>query len=762
MVLKKRIIFIVIVVLVALLSLYVIGFNAFTYVFFPDRMVKDTLVGFIRQNFNKAIRFDDAFVDISGNIIVTGLNVSHTSDFNDNVSLVKCERAVIDTSFVSLLSRSIVVHGVTFRGAEVTLMKRAGVSYADNFKRLFVLSRPLAEIPEINRRSFLVEIFDSRLVYRDMQEDDALVLQSDATDIAVRIDGENVRYRVSGKLQPHRGADVGTGRLRVSGTVVLPNDGKSPHSEASVEVAGLDITLLNPLFAGRLRSDLFIRGLLGVSAKIATREGRSVADASVEVEDLVAERVSSESGAVALVSDLSFKARGRIEASNDANEITLRDVRINDGNLDCRADVRYRNLPKDRTVDLALRTNRFDLARLTRSLAVLRGTDVAGFARLDARLIFDHAQRQPRDVRASLDADGFSLARNRPEGALSLMRDGALRLRLDGDRLAGNASVASGDSRSSVAVQSVVKSWTPFVSQTMLSVFSDRLTSRALVPLATAAFDALHALAMDDRRYAYDEIPFPEKPLGKLVNGNTVMITCAATTLVLSPANPLRGLFFSLILSDGSIKLKHFNLEGYGGGYSADVFCNFTSGYPFMSFKAKAKNMDLGAFAKDAGWRGTIGGLMNAEIEYQASVSKPSQFIENGQGALSIEVYPAELSGTAIQSALIAHCRDNGIDATALQSLKVARAWVALRQSREQFFVSRLNVTSDVLNLDASGTFPTGPELSIPFTAKLTTNADDKTAGAVSLPAVVKGVLSRPLLFLGTGDRRGMPLFHLK
>src|SRR4030042_5438390 len=66
---------------------------------YPDRVLREVITEYFKTNLNKAVKFEDQYIDYSGNIIISDFNISITSDFNDNVSLVKSKKAVVNLGF---------------------------------------------------------------------------------------------------------------------------------------------------------------------------------------------------------------------------------------------------------------------------------------------------------------------------------------------------------------------------------------------------------------------------------------------------------------------------------------------------------------------------------------------------------------------------------------------------------------------------------------------------------------------------------------
>jgi hypothetical protein len=75
--------------------LLLIAFKIFMVIRIPEKQLKSSIEAFFKENFNKAVDFEDVSLSMAGKAVISNLNVSISSDFNDNISLIKREKAVI-------------------------------------------------------------------------------------------------------------------------------------------------------------------------------------------------------------------------------------------------------------------------------------------------------------------------------------------------------------------------------------------------------------------------------------------------------------------------------------------------------------------------------------------------------------------------------------------------------------------------------------------------------------------------------------------
>ncbi len=91
---------------------------------FPEKEIKNFATRFIKENFNKAVRFDDISMSLYGDIIITNFHISISSDFNDNISLIKTGRARVSLDLFALFKGDMIIKGMYLDAPEINLVKK--------------------------------------------------------------------------------------------------------------------------------------------------------------------------------------------------------------------------------------------------------------------------------------------------------------------------------------------------------------------------------------------------------------------------------------------------------------------------------------------------------------------------------------------------------------------------------------------------------------------------------------------------------------
>jgi len=103
-----------------LLLIYRVALN----LLLPEKYLKNAISGFFKENLDKAVKFESMRFDFFGNIEVRDFNLSVSSDFNDNISLVKSRKFLIRLDLWKLLKNETLVKSITFNDAEITIFKK--------------------------------------------------------------------------------------------------------------------------------------------------------------------------------------------------------------------------------------------------------------------------------------------------------------------------------------------------------------------------------------------------------------------------------------------------------------------------------------------------------------------------------------------------------------------------------------------------------------------------------------------------------------
>ncbi|MGQ9848326.1 MAG: hypothetical protein ACUVQP_12620, partial [Bacteroidales bacterium] len=166
------------------------------------------------NNFKKAIQFDHSSVTLGGNIFLKNVKIAPTTDFNDNYNLISCKNAIIDLNYFKELAGKIVIKGITFDDASLTIVKNYGKSYIDTFQSIF---SGILKGNTINLDNFYMEA-DGNLVYTEHLSTDRLNVVMTNVSLSISLKNKHLSYSIKGVVEPID-SSLDSGKVRLTGII---------------------------------------------------------------------------------------------------------------------------------------------------------------------------------------------------------------------------------------------------------------------------------------------------------------------------------------------------------------------------------------------------------------------------------------------------------------------------------------------------------------------------------------------------------------
>ena len=130
---KKKIAFISAAIIISALALSLFSLKLYFSLSVKEADLSMIVINFCKNNLGKAVKFDEIRIDVMGDVEITNLNLSVASDFNDNISLVKADRAVFKLNFLKLFKGITEIKRIVFNNATISLHKSYGKTYRECF-----------------------------------------------------------------------------------------------------------------------------------------------------------------------------------------------------------------------------------------------------------------------------------------------------------------------------------------------------------------------------------------------------------------------------------------------------------------------------------------------------------------------------------------------------------------------------------------------------------------------------------------------------
>lgn len=710
---------------------------------YPERIIKEQVTEYFKATLDKAVKFEDLYIDACGNLILSYFNVSVTSDFNDNISLVRSTTTKISLDLPGLFTGNIRVRGIDFYDSDITLIKKYGRSHRECFISLLDPDRLLARIKN-SSNSLRVGLHGSRIFYRESLRDRQVSLELYKVKAELNIDPGSVSYSARGKIKPYKTEILRRGSFYCEGKVDIGAGASWGHR---IEVENFDLTYLNDHIAEYKIAGVSLSGAVSVDARFGERKGVLSLAGRAEANSLT---IASIEKKYDLLSGENMDIDLDMTIDTVSNRYTVRRLSLNDGVVSLDASGMYVRNDKDDAVKLKFKTNVIDLADLSQTLTPLKYIEYEGTLQCDGSFSLDFKKKTAPVMRAGLLLDEFTLLRKDRGKTETLIGETSMRVKVDGSSI--DVDIKGKPLNSDVAVKgkTVVESWFPLKTNTNVSVRSKRMNSEnfrlALLYLANSAYES----AYDDKRSGREKIPFSQRPLGKFMNNNSIDFNSAYDTVFFGKRAELKHFVLNARLSNGAATIHEFGVEGYDATYMLSGSGYFNSDQPYVKIDGKIDEFELGRFFAESGMSGSLSGKAHADFSYEVSISRIGDILDNARGSLNIRVGRGELKHTQFQRDLMAFLAKMGQDTPSIAMVNFEDITLSMTEQGENFWFSNLGIRGDTLIFNIAGDYLFEGGINTTFGMLI-----KKETGMVTVPLHMHGPILAPCI--DASDKKDSP-----
>lgn len=725
----------------------------------PERLLKESLTVFFKDNFGKAVKFEDIGLTLAGNVKIVNLNVSISSDFNDDISLIQSPSVTVSLDLPSLLIKKITVTGIHFDQPQITLVKRYDRGYGETLRDLFMSGRPLAGVSGMDMDDFTVLASNGRIMYLEYLVDGRIAVECRKFFMELGFGRDAVSYQLTGILIPFGSREISRGSLSARGMVYRTGPVRGYPSVHRFSVENFDVSHLN----ARLISPPFaIFGGMSVAATVHALDGHLSVNGTAGLNNLnLVER--RQEGARSIVANENLNITLAADVLNTGHRIIVREIDISDDSTRINARGIYCNNEREEYIDAHLGRCSIDLARLSEWLVPWENVSCEGSLEAGGRISYDIRHKRSGDVSLGLRLDDFSMTRKTGGKKAVLITVPAARITIADGAFAMSADARKDRSDIGMKGEGYIVGWLPLVSESRFNLNSRKL--EALIP-AKAAFNALknlYAAAFEDKTRGYEQIFFMKTPLGAFVNNNTMECDLSVARLLFAGGEALSDLRSRFRLADGYLRMEDFHVAGFGGEYSLDLRAYLKSDYPGGSVSGRIAGVNLEEVGRSLAIEGAMSGTLGADFKFEFSGNRKSHLLENGKFECKLDMSDGRLTGTPFQRKLKEFLLANGFEEPAIGDMGFTRVTLSANQAGENVYFSNVAFSGDAFNASGYGTFQPQDGLRLPLGATYTgLAAEDAPGRTTGVPLVITGRLLNPVLrVMNKKDSAELALFHI-
>ena len=734
--LNKKILFLTPITLTAIIFLSMFFLKIYFSFSFDEKELKQTINHICREKLDKAVKFDDIYIDFKGDIILNNFNISMTNDFNDNISLLQARKAVFRIRFADLFKEKIIIKGIEFIDPAVNLHKKYGKSYCENFQKLKGLIHKLREIDSIDSDNFIIYFNNSILTYHEVFKNSDLIFQANKISCTIELKQEKISYSLQGEIKPSATKEIKFGTIRLSGCVY---ENKKEISDNKILIENFDLSYLNEIFKNYNLCSLSMNGGLSTELLLRRETGGLAFSGIIRTNNL--NLVSQTESPYSLYSNgnLNIDIDGLF--SSKYRKLLIEKLRIKDDMLDIYAVGEYNDSNSKKNIRINIKSSDIDLSELSGYFTPVNDISYSGVLGFSTDIHYDFKQNSAFRMNSEVNIENFSVSHYTGKGNEKLLKNLNGNISLKKNELLVKMNLNTPDSDFVINSRTDIKKWIPLTSATEFNMQSSAVSFGLLTSLTGRFVNYLVDEGYRDLKKGYDELFFLKKPVGQLTINNDFLFKYSASRLNFGEKADLSNFLLKAEMKKGFLQVREFNLQGYGASYSMEMESFMNRDYPHLSANLRINGFDLENFSDDLKSEIKFGGKAAFDLSYELNFYRIAHVVQNAKAQMKLNVYNGYLRNSTFQSRLMNYLMKSGYEDINLENIEFSNFNITVNEMGEYFTFSPLSVSSPQIDFNSFGRYNYNDGISMTVFATLR----DKNRRTVRIPFSISGPLTSPV-----------------
>ena len=214
---KKKVYIIIASIIILSLFLSVVFIKIFFSLTIPEKDIKNSVISLFKTKLNRAVKFEVVKVSLAGNIIINRFDLSVSSDFNDNLSLISSPEIIIDLGFIDLFLGRMTIKGIQINDADINILKRYGKDYSEVSLQFIDLTHRINKIAQSQDGTFYIAFNNCRLAYREILKDTEININFFDINASLMVFPDKFSYILSTAISPSKTIESNKGSISSEG-----------------------------------------------------------------------------------------------------------------------------------------------------------------------------------------------------------------------------------------------------------------------------------------------------------------------------------------------------------------------------------------------------------------------------------------------------------------------------------------------------------------------------------------------------------------
>jgi len=700
---------------------------------YPGNELAESIKENFKDSFGKSIKFDSMVFKYNGDIILQNFYLSNTTDFNDNVNLIKCDEVIIDTYLLDLLREKITFSAVIMYKPEISIIKNYGKSYTDTFISDIITGFKNERISRFITRKFSIELTDSLLYYREIFKKSKTSIDFYDVDIDIDYYGDELEYDIDGNINNNSNPWWRTCGFEAYGNIFFDK----AKSENRIKFDNIDITFINNFLAELYDEPFTIKGEISGDIQFMTDKDVINIRSGLYANDLYATGGGISSQGY-FIKDEDITVKFEMSALSSFDMVRINKFTIDDNIVSFEINSEYL---KNEHFNLAINSNKINLEELSYKIVPIQGANYDGEFSLNGNFKINLKEMLPDELLLDVKLNDFNLITSESSihGLKTIKNCNAL-ITADKDKFLLKSRLHTGKTDIDISFNSRISEWNPFKSSSEVDIISENMELSLLKNALMAGIDSIYDMAYVDMFQNFDEQRnFLKEPEGIFINNNDLKLNVKADRLLIVNNAALDSFNLVLNLSKGTLKTELFSLQGYDGIFNLNVYSVFRQEYPLIKIEGGVENFNIARMAVDSDSAIQAAGILTSDFKFETNAFRVGQIVENGRAEFNIGLKDGYISRTDNLKKLDQFIENNGFKVSIPEPLTFRNFTFTFKQSANEYYIRNFSMSGDKCTFNAYGKYTEDDGLNIPL--NLNINSGDIYS---KIPLLVTGKLRTP------------------
>ncbi|HEY1405103.1 MAG TPA: hypothetical protein VF857_00700, partial [Spirochaetota bacterium] len=562
-----------------------------------DERVRKDINTLFMGKLGKAVKFDSVRIYFWSELSLSNFSLSRSTDFNDNLPLLRCDSAVVHVRFLELLRRKISLKRITIDDGEINLQKQYGEGYGVFWDNL-IPQRKDGEKGTGGDFDFTMQLNNLSLNLRLNYVNDVVLVKMRKIDSNIECHRNSIAWKTKG-IVLSRDEKADSGDFDSEGQIFLKND-HIFSGRGLVDTSDIDISYFAPAISEIVNVPCTIEGNGYLKCRFSFINNSVSFSDMLKINGVKLKKTSNKNFQISRDS-ISVMVNGE---SIDRKKIRIREFSAHDGNISIKGSGVVTLGDGVRTIAGKYSFDSVDVNDMVSSYSPGLKYQIFGQMSSNGLFSFDANNGICDQLSGDLALNKLVVSLKQDKAVTKLI-EGEAALHCNNDSFIFHSAGKHMGESYDASAKTDIRKYRPFSSSSDVRIHIEQTDFSYLWKNAARILDHFFAKVYDDRKKGYEDIRFLSTHTGEFINNNDCSARLDISRITVGGnKNGFASLSATAMINGGMVKWGISSLSGYGGTYvlTGDGFLH--SDFPQIKMSGSISNFDIARFCSDNGIAG--------------------------------------------------------------------------------------------------------------------------------------------------------------